>query len=258
MQKLSEYIRKRLVLTFSNSKYKTGAFLSLFKEVALEIGKNLVKDYNIIIRTPKIDRDGNVVIDVDISTNEDIMLVPNIVINSWIAYVRENYITLDIYETDLYIAIYNREGDDIVTLQVDKQYYLKRNKEIYRLHKERGLTYKQIATRFGISVERARQIFLKEKRLIDQAERKKNLGNDDFLDAINNAKLSLGSKQPTMRMYNTLARAGLISGIEARTNTLNNYSDEDLLLIKNMGPESIRVLREAQKIFDKSYMTKDK
>ena len=53
-----------------------------------------------------------------------------------------------------------------------EQERIERNKAIYA-DKQEGATYKELAKRHGVSAERARQIYLRQERLLERQEQKR-------------------------------------------------------------------------------------
>lgn len=106
--------------------------------------------------------------------------------------------------------------------------YRERNKSIY---KERlsGKTYKSIAMKHGLSVERTRQICFREERLASGAVR--DTCSDIKLKKIGNAELSV-------RTMHCLHRIG-IDSIEK----LVLHTPQNLLSINNFGRKSLNEIR---------------
>lgn len=125
----------------------------------------------------------------------------------------------------------------------------KRNREIYNL-KENGMTYSQIGSKFNLSKERIRQICLKEQRYIESEKLHAKAVNDiipyTFWDALMDA---CETKSQAVRCYNCLSRAGIIHEIEDSDGSLDSYSDEMLLSIRNFGTLSLIFSRRANKKF---------
>ena len=130
-----------------------------------------------------------------------------------------------------------------------------RNRMIFAM-RETGSKYKDIANMFGLSVERCRQIYSKERhrtelaqKIIEQAKEK-----PDFGCCINIACVQLNrSKRIAIRTYNSLARVGIIKAIESGGVTLDNYTDDDLLRIVNFGEVQLEVCRKADNIYRQAH-----
>ncbi len=131
--------------------------------------------------------------------------------------------------------------------------YKERNKEIYAFYKD-GLSYRKIASMFNLSYERIRQLVHKEQAKIDRLEaarkREERINSGEipysFFDALVDTRIQLNlSENLEVRVYNCLSRAGIIQDICDGRTTLNDYSDEDLLSIRNFGTESLSFVRQA-------------
>lgn len=133
----------------------------------------------------------------------------------------------------------------------NNMYTADRNREIFAL-KESGRTYSQIGIQFGLSKERVRQIYLREKENIEKENSHVNAveGNVPytFYDAI--MDVCENSKQAT-RIFKCLNRAGIINVIENHNGSLDSYSDESLMAIRNFGTISLVFARRANRQYKK-------
>lgn len=125
----------------------------------------------------------------------------------------------------------------------------KRNREIVAL-KDSGMSYSKIGIQFGLSLERIRQIYKKEKIRIDSE--KKHLdaidGKTDyiFMDALLEV---CETESLATRILRCLLRSGIINEIETNHRSLDSYSDETLLSIRNFGPKSLAFARKANELY---------
>lgn len=92
-----------------------------------------------------------------------------------------------------------------------------RNMEIYKRRKD-GATFKTIAEEFGISTERARQIFL----YLDK--RDKSETESDLYQLIVDEK----SHSYTVSLYNTLKKAGIetVNELQERISDINEHPEK--------------------------------
>ena len=125
----------------------------------------------------------------------------------------------------------------------------KRNREIFALH-ECGQSYSQLSIQFGLSQARIKQICKKEKRRVDAEKAHLDAINGEipytFLDAL---KEVCETETQVTRIYRCLNRAGIINEIESYHGTLDTYSDETLLSIKNFGVISLIFAKRANKLY---------
>jgi hypothetical protein len=116
-----------------------------------------------------------------------------------------------------------------------------RNKQILEMRKE-GKTYTQLADIFGISRERARQIVLKMESIGKHA-------HQEYYDALVKACCNLGYSEVTAtRTYKCLLRAHIFAKMKAENLTLDDFSDYELLQIRNFGTNCLNAAREANYI----------
>lgn len=131
----------------------------------------------------------------------------------------------------------------------------KRNREIFNL-KESGMSYSQLGSKFNLSKERIRQIYLKEKRRIESEKLHAKAVNSTipytFWDALID---SCETKSQAIRIHNCLNRAGIIREIEDNGVSLDSYSDETLLKIRNFGVLSLIFSRRASKLYEQKRLT---
>jgi len=125
----------------------------------------------------------------------------------------------------------------------------KRNQEIFNL-KESGMSYSQIGSKFNLSKERIRQIYLKEQRHIESEELHVKAVNGTIVYTFWDALIDVcETKSQAVRIHNCLNRAGIIHEIEVGSGSLDSYSDELLLSIRNFGVLSLIFSRRAYKKF---------
>lgn len=125
----------------------------------------------------------------------------------------------------------------------------KRNREIFNL-KESGLSYSQIGSKFNLSRARIRQICVKEQSRIESENLHVNAVNDTIPYTFWDALLDVcETKSQAVRISNCLNRAGIIHEIENNGGSLDSYSDELLLSIRNFGVISLIFARRANKRF---------
>lgn len=91
-----------------------------------------------------------------------------------------------------------------------------RNRKIFE-ERNAGATYRAIGEKYGLSVEVVRQICLRCERRVRQGR----IDEDVSL----------------CRAHNAVLRAGITD--------ITKCSDEELLKVRNIGPEALKVLREA-------------
>lgn len=96
-----------------------------------------------------------------------------------------------------------------------------RNEKIY---KERlaGLTFREIANRYGISIERARQIYLREERLREFKRLKHRQGDYETIKSLNRAITHIKTARSWRREELTQADRDLI---EKMRSLISVYSD---------------------------------
>ncbi len=116
-----------------------------------------------------------------------------------------------------------------------------RNKQIVKMRKE-GKTYTQLADIFGISRERARQIVLKMETIGKHT-------HQEYYDALVKACSNLGYSEVTAtRTYKCLLRSHMFAKMKAANLTLDDFSDDELLRIRNFGTNCLNAAREANYI----------
>lgn len=125
----------------------------------------------------------------------------------------------------------------------------KRNQEIFALH-ECGQSYSQLGIQFGLSPTRVMQIYKKEQARVNAEKEHLDAVNGEipfiFLDAL---KEVCETETQVTRIFRCLNRAGIINEIESHNDTLDTYSDETLLSIRNFGPISLIFARRANKLY---------
>ncbi len=126
---------------------------------------------------------------------------------------------------------------------------VQRNREIVAL-KDCGQSYSNIAIQFGISPSRVMQIYKREKQHIISEKNHINAVNGDadylFYDSILEA---CDTEPQATRVFRCLDRAGIISEIEINNGSLDSYSDETLLGIRNFGSMSLKFARKANILY---------
>jgi len=124
-----------------------------------------------------------------------------------------------------------------------------RNREIFALHKC-GQSYSQLGIQFGISPSRVKQIYEKEQYRANAEKVHLDAVNGKipytFLDAL---KEVCETETQVTRIYRCLRRTGILDVIESYHDTLDTYSDETLLSIRNFGPMSLIFARRADKLY---------
>ncbi len=125
----------------------------------------------------------------------------------------------------------------------------KRNQEIFALH-ECGQSYSQLGIQFGLSPTRIMQIYKKEQNRVNDEKFHMDAVNGKipftFWDAL---KEVCETEMQSTRIFRCLNRAGIINEIESNHDTLDTYSDETLLSIKNFGRVSLIFARRANKLY---------
>lgn len=131
--------------------------------------------------------------------------------------------------------------------------FVQRKREIVAL-KDCGKSYGDIAIKFGISRSRVEQIYKSEKRHVAAEKMHIDAINGDadytFYDAI--LEVCETEKQAT-RVFTCLDRAGILREIETNNGSLDSYSDETLLEIRNFGLKSLKNAREANILYKQKY-----
>ena len=125
-----------------------------------------------------------------------------------------------------------------------------RNKQIVQMHDD-GMSYEKIGQQFGITKERARQIYIRMTTLIKTCE-KKEQNEKEYLrykKLFMNAAENLGLEDRVgIRVYRCLYRAKIIDELINGTHILSDYNDEYLMWIRNFGDRSLAVVREAERM----------
>ena len=125
----------------------------------------------------------------------------------------------------------------------------KRNREIVAL-RDCGMSYSKIGIKFCLSPARIKQIYNKEKRRIDSE--KKHLdainGKTDyiFMDALLEV---CDTEKLATRILRCLSKCGIIREIDINPGSLDSYSDETLLSIRNFGQKSLIFARKANELY---------
>ena len=126
---------------------------------------------------------------------------------------------------------------------------IQRNREIVAL-KDCGQSYGSIGIKFGISRSRVEQIYKREKQhiLSEKIHIDAINGNTDytFYDAILEV---CETEQQATRIFRCLDRAGILYEIEINNGSLDSYSDETLLEIRNFGSMSLKFARKANVLY---------
>ena len=130
---------------------------------------------------------------------------------------------------------------------------IQRNREIVAL-KDCGQSYSNISIKFGISPSRVKQIYKREKQRILFEKMHMDAINGDidytFYDAL--LEVCETEKQVT-RIFRCLDRAGILREIEINNGSLDSYSDETLLEIRNFGPTSLKFARKANILYKQKH-----
>ena len=125
-----------------------------------------------------------------------------------------------------------------------------RNKQIVQMRND-GMTYEKIGQQFGITRERARQIYIRMTTLIETYE-KKEQNEKEYLrykQLFMNAAENLGFEDRVgTRVYRCLCRAKVIDDLINGVHILLDYEDEYLMRIRNFGDRSLVVAREAERM----------
>lgn len=130
-----------------------------------------------------------------------------------------------------------------------------RNREIFNLKKS-GMSYSQIGSKFNLSRERIRQICLKEQRHVESEKLHAKAVNGTIVYTFWDALIDVcETRSQAIRIHNCLNRAGIIREIEDDGGSLDSYSDEDLLKIRNFGVLSLIFSRRASKLFEQKRLT---
>ena len=129
----------------------------------------------------------------------------------------------------------------------------KRNREIFALH-ECGQSYSQLSIQFGLSPSHVTQICKKEQDRVKAEKAHLDAINGEipftFLDAL---KEVCETETQATRISRCLRRAGIINEIELCHDTLDTYSDETLLGIKNFGPMSLIFARQTDELYQEKW-----
>ena len=127
--------------------------------------------------------------------------------------------------------------------------FLQRKQEIVAL-KDCGKSYGDIAIKFGISRSRVAQIYKSEKQHIAAEKAHIDAINGDadytFYDAILEV---CKTEQQATRVLTCLDRAGILREIENNNGSLDSYSDETLLGLRNFGLKSLKFARKANILY---------
>ena len=123
-----------------------------------------------------------------------------------------------------------------------------RNADILAL-RDKGYTFDAIANKYDISRQRVRQICIKEERKRKAISEMQNAKFNSFpafyaclLKAVSFVEVDNGC---AIRVYNCLNRAGIIQEMCENHTTLDEYDDLYLLSIRNFGPNSLALARQA-------------
>ena len=127
----------------------------------------------------------------------------------------------------------------------------KRNREIYILNLN-GHSLSEIATMFGLSRERVRQICIRERTKIKIAKSHEDAVTGKktytFVDALMDV---CGREHDVARIINRLNRLGIDLEFDLATSKcpVDLYSDEELLNISGFGETCLRYVREASNLY---------
>lgn len=126
---------------------------------------------------------------------------------------------------------------------------IERNREIFALH-ECGQSYSQLSIQFGISPSRVSQIYKKERDRVNYEKVHLDAVNGEipytFLDAL---KEVCETEMQVTRIFRCLDRASIIVELDKNRGSLDSYSDETLLSIRNFGTISLIFARRANELY---------
>ncbi len=127
-----------------------------------------------------------------------------------------------------------------------------RNKLLYEMFQS-GSSIIDLADTFGITVQRAQQIYHEEcaRRSAEaKTEELKKKNQYDFLMCLQDAcELTGVYHNYVTRSYNILYRAGIIPKIEKHEASLDDYSDEELLSLRGFGLAQLDLCRCANALY---------
>lgn len=127
-----------------------------------------------------------------------------------------------------------------------------REKRIYDMRTRDGYTFAAIGKEFGISRDRAAQIYRRYERKQAFLNDKKKHGTSAFYRCLIESAKEVGSSEQTAtRTYNALRRAGIIQKINEYDITLDEYSNAYLLNIRNFGYRCLELARDANERYKK-------
>lgn len=133
-----------------------------------------------------------------------------------------------------------------------------RNHQIYVDKTEKSMSYSKLSQKYGLSIERCRQIYMKECRKI---ENRNNIENNPVttLDILFHNYPNVGN-HIIIRSFNAIARK---YDCEGRRKLYNDFyffckeidkkSEEDLIEIRNLGRKSVSFLMMVKKDFCDSH-----
>ena len=129
---------------------------------------------------------------------------------------------------------------------------LEREKRIYDMKTYKGYTFAAIGKKFGISAPRAAQIYHRYERKQALLNNEKKYGIPTFYSCLLESAEEIGMSERTVtRTYYALRNAGIIQELEELNITLDKYSNEYLLSIRNFGRRCLELSRDANERYKK-------
>lgn len=127
-----------------------------------------------------------------------------------------------------------------------------RNERIFKM-RENGATYTHISEKFGISRQRARQIYEREQREKNYYNRRRAYELNTytpFFSCLKKACAEMGyGPILAIKTYRCLDRAGILKQIEDNALYLDGCTDEELMSIHQFGITMLDVTRKASDIY---------
>lgn len=124
-----------------------------------------------------------------------------------------------------------------------------RNKQIFLLRNQ-GYTTAQIATKFGLTIPRIRQICLAYERSHCLHHTKRS--NQKLYNALENAnnKYHITDSIWVIKTYRILHDSGIARELLIKNKKLSDYSDEFLLRLPRFGPKCLDLIRVAEEFYN--------
>ena len=117
-----------------------------------------------------------------------------------------------------------------------------------------GKTFDAIGKEHNISRERARQLFMKYLRIVQFNKSMNYTSDNDIFKLLYEANEKLDNDTNShlvIKTYNALRRSGFLTEENSKKLLSNEYSDDQLLRIKNFGVKSLKLLHTAIDIYNK-------